>query len=139
MSRRDTRGTQYLLLNPDGCNVPAGGNVLPWAVSHTVWTYCPVPPRPVPAVVLPVLVALREAVMAGRVGLSLSVRELLRYLPGRWHDLVPNQWDPGIPASTTRPGAGQVPSGLWEGGGCPPLRVSDGARHGLRQANGTCR
>ena len=50
----------------------------------------------------PVLVALWEAMMAGRVRLSPPVRGLLRHLMERWHDLVRSQRDPDILTNTNR-------------------------------------
>ncbi len=40
--------------------------------------------------------------MAGRVRLSPPVRELLRHLMERWHDLVRSQRDPDILTNTNR-------------------------------------
>ena len=50
----------------------------------------------------PVLLALWEAVMQGRVRLHPEVRKLLWHLVERWHDLVSSQGNPGVPASTNR-------------------------------------
>jgi len=59
----------------------------------------------------PVLLALWEAVMQGRVHLQPEVRKRLWHLVERWHELVRSQGNPKVPASTHRPGAGRVPSG----------------------------
>ncbi len=67
--------------------------------------------RDVQAVAGPVLLALREAVMQGRVRLRPEVRKLLWHLVDRGHDLVRNQGNPKVPASTHRPGAGFGRSG----------------------------
>ena len=53
----------------------------------------------------PVLLALWEAVMQGRVRLRPEVRKLLWHLVERWHELVRSQGNPKVPASTNR----------WEG------------------------
>ncbi|MCY4521643.1 MAG: hypothetical protein OXC13_12800 [Caldilineaceae bacterium] len=58
----------------------------------------------------PVLLHLWEAVMQGRVRLHPEVRALLRHLVEGWNDLVRSQWDPAVPASTNRPGAGLAAS-----------------------------
>ncbi|MYD90133.1 MAG: hypothetical protein F4Y08_07305 [Caldilineaceae bacterium SB0662_bin_9] len=50
----------------------------------------------------PVLWALWEAVMQGRVRLRPEVRKLLWHLVERWHELVCSQGNPKVPASTNR-------------------------------------
>ncbi|MCY4522822.1 MAG: transposase, partial [Caldilineaceae bacterium] len=50
----------------------------------------------------PVLRALWEAVMQGRVRLHPEVRKLLWHLVERWHELVRSQDHPRVPASTNR-------------------------------------
>ena len=50
----------------------------------------------------PILLALWEAVMQGRVRLDPEVRKLLWHLVERWHDLVRSQGNPEVPASTNR-------------------------------------
>ena len=50
----------------------------------------------------PVLLALWEAVMQGRVRLRPEVRKLLWHLVERWHELVRSQENPKVPASTNR-------------------------------------
>ncbi len=53
-------------------------------------------------VVLLVLAALGKAAMAGRVRQPHPVRELLRYLLERWHNLMRSPRGPDIPASAHR-------------------------------------
>ncbi len=50
----------------------------------------------------PVLLALWEAAMQGRVRLQPEVRKLLWHLVERWQELVCSQGNPRVPASTNR-------------------------------------
>ena len=50
----------------------------------------------------PVLLALWEVVMQGRVRLRPEVRKLLWHLVERWHELVRSQGNPKVPTSTNR-------------------------------------
>ncbi len=50
----------------------------------------------------PVLLALWEAVMQGRVRLRPEVRKLLCNLMERWYELIRSQGNPKVPASTNR-------------------------------------
>ena len=50
----------------------------------------------------PVLLALWEAVMQGRVHLRSEVRKLLWHLVERWHEVVCSQGNPKVSASTNR-------------------------------------
>lgn len=50
----------------------------------------------------PVLLALWETVMQGRVRLQPEVWNLLGHLAERWHDLVRSQGNPKVSASTNR-------------------------------------
>ncbi len=94
-----------------------------------------------PVAVGPVLLELWQAVAQGRVRLDPEVRKRLWHLVVRWHDLVAQSTQPES-VRLHQPAGGlvwplQAPgppdAGVEDRGRRPPLRGSDGPRHGLKR------